>query len=247
MIPKIIHYCWLSNEPYPEKIAFCINSWKKLLPDYEFWLWNFDRIDKEKFPWVKEAFEARKYAFAADFIRAYALYHFGGIYLDSDVEVLKSFNDLLHLPYFLGEEQNPGAIEAATMGAEKGHPLFKYLLDYYEGRHFVRSDGSLDTRTLPSIMNEIATTKFRVVKVPSIVSFNYESGCLSLLPKDYFSPMRWDTHEINVTKNTYSIHHFAASWHSSKHVLFAFVSKCLGSRVMAHKLVLFLKKMRLVK
>lgn len=247
MIPKIIHYCWLSNDPYPEKIAFCINSWKRVLPDYELWLWNFDRIEKEKFLWVKEAFEAKKYAFAADFIRAYALYHFGGIYLDSDVEVLKSFDNLLHLPYFLGEEQMPGAIEAATMGAEKGHPLFKYLLEYYEGRHFVHSDGHLDTRTLPSIMNEIINAKFRVVKISSVASFNYEVDCLSLFPKDYFSPMRWDTHKIECTENTYSIHHFAASWHSTKHTLFAFAAKCLGSRTTAHKLASFLRRLKVIK
>lgn len=247
MIPKIIHYCWLSNDPYPEKIAFCINSWKKVLPDYELRLWNFECIEKEKFPWVKEAFEAKKYAFAADFIRAYALYHFGGIYLDSDVEVLKSFDALLDLPYFLGEEQTPGSIEAATMGAERGHPLFKYLLDYYEERHFVLSDGRLDTRPLPSIMSEIIGARFRVVNISSISSFNYKSDCLSLFSKDYFSPMRWDTHEIECTNNTYSIHHFAASWHSTKHTLFAFVARCLGSRAKAHKLVLLLKRVKLVK
>lgn len=216
MIPKIIHYCWLSDDPYPEKIAYCIDSWKRKLPGYELRLWNFDRIGKNEFPWVKEAFEAKKYAFAADYIRVYALYHFGGIYLDSDVEVLKSFDDLLHLPYFIGEEQIPNSIEAATMGAEKGHPLFKYLLDYYEGRHFVRPDGSLDTRTLPSIMNEIINSKFHVVRIASPAFFDRSPDSLSLLPKDYFSPMHWDTHEVECTKNTYSIHHFTASWHSEE-------------------------------
>lgn len=216
MIPKIIHYCWLSDDPYPEKIAYCIDSWKRKLPDYELRLWNFERINKDDFPWLKEAFEAKRYAFAADFVRAYALYHFGGIYLDSDVEILQCFDDLLHLPYFIGEEQIPNSIEAATMGAEKGHPLFKYLLDYYAGRHFVRSDGSLDMRTLPSIMNEIISSKFRVLKISSVDSFDTAADCISLFPKDFFSPMHWETHEIQCTQNTYSIHHFAASWHSEE-------------------------------
>ena len=88
MIPKIIHFCWMSGDPYPEKIQKCIDSWKKILPDYEFWLWDSNRFDMESSVWVKEAFAARKYAFCADYIRCFALYTYGGIYLDSDVEVL---------------------------------------------------------------------------------------------------------------------------------------------------------------
>ena len=99
MIPKIIHFCWLSDDPYPKKIQFCLDTWKKKLPDYEIMLWDFNRFPKDKSVWVSEAFDARKYAFAADYIRFYALYNYGGIYLDSDVEVIKNFDDFLHLPY----------------------------------------------------------------------------------------------------------------------------------------------------
>ena len=104
MIPKIIHLCWLSGDPYPEKIQKCLASWKKHLPDYEIMLWDTNRFDVNSTAWTKEAFEAHKYAFVADYIRFYAVYHYGGIYLDSDVEVLKSFDDLLDKPYFVGEE-----------------------------------------------------------------------------------------------------------------------------------------------
>ena len=100
MISKVIHLCWLSGDPYPEKIKKCIDSWKRVLSDYEIILWDTKRFDLDSSIWVKQAFEAKKYAFAADYIRFYALYHYGGIYMDSDVEVLKSFDDLLHLPYF---------------------------------------------------------------------------------------------------------------------------------------------------
>ena len=92
MIPKRIHLCWLSGDPYPAKIGKCLASWKKHLPDYEVVLWDTKRFDLESSPWVKQAFEAKKYAFAADYIRFYALYNYGGIYLDSDVEVLRSFD-----------------------------------------------------------------------------------------------------------------------------------------------------------
>ena len=116
-IPKIIHYCWLSENPVPEDMLRYMATWKEHLSDYEFIKWDFNRFDINSSVWVKEAFENKKYAFAADYIRFYALYHMGGIYLDSDVEVLKSFDDLLDLPYFVGAEkaQTP---EAAVIGAE---------------------------------------------------------------------------------------------------------------------------------
>lgn len=116
MIPKRIHLCWLSGDPYPQKIQKCIDSWKVHLPDYEIMLWDLKRFDIAQVPWVEQAFRVKKYAFAADYIRLYALYNYGGIYLDSDVEVLKSFDPLLDLPYFVGAE-NAGTIEAAIIGA----------------------------------------------------------------------------------------------------------------------------------
>ena len=118
MIPKRIHLCWLSGDPYPAKIGKCLASWKKHLPDYEVVLWDTKRFDLESSPWVKQAFEAKKYAFAADYIRFYALYNYGGIYLDSDVEVLRSFDPLLGLPYFAGAE-TAGTIEAAVLGDQE--------------------------------------------------------------------------------------------------------------------------------
>ena len=108
MIPKVIHYCWLSGDPIPEKLQRCMDSWKKFLPDYEFVLWDLERFDIKTSQWVKEAFEARKYAFAADYIRLYAVYNYGGIYMDMDVEVVRPFDDLLASPYILGLESEKG-------------------------------------------------------------------------------------------------------------------------------------------
>ena len=151
MIPKIIHLCWLSGDPYPPKIAMCLETWKRHLVDYEIILWDTKRFDLNSSIWVRQAFEKKKYAFAADYIRFFALYHFGGIYLDSDVEVLKGFDDLLDLPYFMGVEkaQTP---EAAIIGAEKGCDWIKLCLDYYENRPFINEDGSLNIQTVPAIM-----------------------------------------------------------------------------------------------
>ena len=116
MIPKVIHYCWLSGDPIPEKLQRCMDSWKKFLPDYEFVLWDLERFDIKTSQWVKEAFEARKYAFAADYIRLYAVYNYGGIYMDMDVEVVRPFDDLLASPYILGLESEKG-VEAGVFGA----------------------------------------------------------------------------------------------------------------------------------
>ena len=130
MIPKLIHYCWLSGDPIPENLQKCMNSWKKYLPDYEFILWDRNRFDINSTLWTKQAFEAKKYAFAADYIRLYAVYTYGGIYMDMDVEVLKSFNALLSSPYILGLETDNG-IEAGIFGAEKQTPFLKDCLNYY--------------------------------------------------------------------------------------------------------------------
>ena len=144
MIPKIIHFCWLSDDPYPQEIQRCLDSWKKILPDYEIWKWDRKRFDINSVPWTKEAFESKKYAFAADYIRLYALYNYGGIYLDSDVLMYKSFNPLLNLPYFIGTDYI-GYFEPAIIGAEKGTDFIGRVLSYYKDRHFIKSDGTLAT------------------------------------------------------------------------------------------------------
>ncbi|MCQ2342804.1 MAG: glycosyl transferase [Paludibacteraceae bacterium] len=211
MIPKIIHYCWLSDEPYPDKIRYCIDSWKRVLPDYEIRLWDAHRFDIESVAWVKEAYQSKKYAFAADYIRCYVLYHYGGIYLDSDVEVIKPFDDLLALSYFLGKERVSGCIEAATMGAEKGHLLFRYLMDYYENQHFIEN-GKPNTCVMPRIMQDIIATHFTLREIATPNDFVAASNTICLLPSDYFSPK--ENEQLYLTPNTYSIHHYAGTWQS---------------------------------
>lgn len=155
-IPKIIHYCWLSDNPVPEELQNYMATWKKHLPDYEFIKWDFSRFDIDSSAWVKEAFENKKYAFAADYIRMYALYTMGGIYLDMDVEVLKPYDDLLSMDYFIcyenGEEQMP---EMATLGARKGCEWVGQILDYYKDRNFIKTDGTFDTKPLPQVAKAV--------------------------------------------------------------------------------------------
>ena len=219
MIPKILHLCWLSGDAYPAKIAKCIQSWKEILSDYEIMLWDTKRFDLGSSLWVKQAFEKKKYAFAADYIRFYALYHIGGIYLDSDVEILKPFDDLLDLPYFIGAEK-AGTPEAAIIGAEKGCDWIKKCLDYYEGRCFVKTDGTLDIRKLPEIMVEqIREQKpIRILTIKESQDtkhLNWETEVL-VFPDVYFSPKVFDSREVEITPYTYAIHHYQNSWFSHK-------------------------------
>lgn len=189
-----------------------MDSWKRMLPDYEFRLWDKRRFDIESSVWVKEAVEYRKYAFAADYIRLYALYHFGGIYLDSDVEVLRNFDDLLDLPYFVGKENSKHGMEAAVMGAEKGCGWIVRCLSYYEKRHFVNPDRSLSMNVLPEIMTDILTAHYRFQDIRSACEFIRDEQVVCRFPVDYFSPKSYVTKKISITENTRTIHHFAGTW-----------------------------------
>ena len=229
MIPKVIHYCWLSGDAYPPKIVFCINSWKKYLPDYDIVLWDRSRFDIESCLWVKQAYDCKKYAFAADYIRLWVLYHYGGIYLDSDVEVLKPFDRLLNQPYFFGVESNEDKfLEAAVMGVEPRNEFIHQCLMYYEGRSFLSGSG-MDLTPLPRIM-------FKFLNDPIIISNENEFALginqLQLYTKEFFSPKNGVNGELSsLTKNTYTIHHYNASWYPAKKKIYIYISKCLGGNV----------------
>ena len=225
MIPKIIHLCWLSGDPYPPKIAKCLSTWRKHLPDYEVILWDTKRFDLNSSVWVRQAFEKKKYAFAADYIRFYALYNYGGIYLDSDVEVLKSFDDLLDLPYF--------------MGAEKGCDWIKACLDYYQDRPFINADGSLNIQTVPDIMiRQIEKIKpVRVLSLGDSLNIRHLDMQKEVLEFNdaFFSPKVFDSREVEITPYTYAIHHYQNSWFSPKAKLYyrlrAYIVKVLGRNI----------------
>lgn len=215
MIPKTIHYCWLSGDKYPPLIKKCINTWKEQLPDYEFILWDTNRFNLEDNVWVKQAFETKKYAFAADYIRLHAVYHYGGIYLDTDIEVLKSFNNLLDRPYMVGSE-GLGIIEAGVFGAEKHSPWVKQCLDYYTGKTFINNDGTYNTLTLPRIMmgqiSKVRTIKEIYPDKLTVEMQTQDTESLYMFPKDFFCAKNHGTGVIEQTTNTYAIHHFAMSW-----------------------------------
>ena len=203
MIPKIIHFCWLSDDPYPLEIQRCLDSWKEILPDYEIWKWDRKRFDINAIPWTKEAFEAKKYAFAADYIRLYAVYHYGGIYLDSDVIMYKSFDPLLSLPYFIGQDHE-GGFEPAIFGAEKGCPWIKSILSHYDNRHFILPDGEFDINPLPRIFYSILVPRYSMIRTIGKNAYDDVNNNFYIFPKDYFNSR--DSMEVSLTHNSFCAH-----------------------------------------
>ena len=207
MIPKIIHYCWFGRGKMPELAQKCIESWHKHMPDYEYKLWNEDNFDVNSVPYVKEAYEARKFAFVTDYVRLYALYTEGGIYMDTDVEVLKSYDDLLQLKAFTGYEGSKFMPPVTgTMASEANGEWVKEQLDSYSDDHFLNPDGTLNlttnTQRISSIMRKngfVQDGKYHVYKD------------LHVFPTDYFCPKQ-TTGEFLLTENTFCDHHFMGTW-----------------------------------
>ena len=183
----------------------------------------------QKISWTKEACEYKKYAFAADYIRLYALYTEGGIYLDSDVEVLKDFSPLLHHSSFMGYETS-GNMEAAIIGAQPNMEWIKKCLDHYENRHFVKPNGVLDTTPLPTIIKKTLDTNYSIHHHTNQITEAEDIG-LTLYPAVYFSPKNHYTKKIKSTKKAYTIHHFDAHW----------VKKGIKSKVkmLTHRFLIF--------
>mgnify|MGYP000139237296 CR=1 FL=1 len=209
MIPKIIHLCWLSGDPFPDSIKLCLDSWKIHLPDYEVWLWDTKRFDVNSTIWTKEAFERKKYAFAADYIRLYALYNYGGIYLDSDVVVYKSFNDLLQFPYFIGQSYT-GAFEAAVIGAEKGTKWLADILERYKDRHFIKNDGTLDMEELPKIFSRVLNAKYRFYRLHQLEPYFLFPEVFYLFDKDFFNSR--NSIKPRRTFKSYCAHNYLGGW-----------------------------------
>lgn len=192
----------------PELAQKCLESWKKYLPDYELRLWNEDTFDLTIYPYAREAYDSRKFAFVTDVVRLWALEKFGGVYMDTDVEMLRPLGDLMNLPAFTGYEASLSNAPVTGLMASAPHGVWvTEQLAYYQGRHFIQSDGTLDlttnTVTIARIMREngfVIDGKYGVYK-----------GDMHVFPVDYFCPLT-STRVLKLTKNTYCIHHFAGSW-----------------------------------
>lgn len=227
-IPHVIHYCWFGRNPLPPLACKCIESWKKYFPDYEIKEWNEDNYDVNKIPYIKEAYEAKKYAFVSDYARFDILYHEGGVYFDTDVEVIRSFDTILSNGAFMGCERDgadePSSVEQKGLTCGRlsnrsqvnpglgiavapGLRLYEEILEYYASLSFKNTDGSNNTTTVVEYTTEILKRN----GMKNIKEIQKVAG-ITIYPKEYFSPKDIDTKELTITKNTYSIHHYDASW-----------------------------------
>ncbi|WP_290451628.1 glycosyltransferase family 32 protein [Paramuribaculum intestinale] len=187
MIPKIIHFCWLSRDPYPELVRKCIRSWEKNMPDYEIVCWDMEKVTHLDNRYLSEAIACKKWAFASDYIRMYALYEYGGIYLDSDVYVRQSLEAISKHRVFSGIEYCVTSktrtcnIEAAVIGAEPGHPFIHECLQYFDKRKFILGDNQYDQQIIPEIVADIAEQRYGFKRIP--IQQNLSEGIVIYSPE----------------------------------------------------------------
>ena len=217
MIPKIVHFIWFGGNPYPKKIQHCIDSWHKRLPDYEFKLWNEESFDVNSIPFTKQAYENKKWAFVSDYVRLYALYNYGGWYLDTDVEVLKSLDPFSEKRIVLGTDED-GSL-TALMGSEKEFYLWKKLLQNYENISFINDDGSFNQ----VVNNHYIEDMLREYGFTNENKYQELSGGIEIYPDDYFHAVSFMKGTKNITKNTYAIHWHTVTWTPRRTKVFHFI------------------------
>lgn len=213
MIPKIIHYCWFGRNPLPESAKKCIDSWRKFLPDYEIKEWNEDNFDVNIIPYTQQAYEAKKYAFVSDYARFWILYHHGGVYFDTDVEVIRPMDDIIEKGSFFGMElvdnkNNAIAVNPGLgMASEAQHPLYKRMLDGYVNLNFILENGEKNPFSM----------------IPMLTGFLFNDGLkvdssiqkvdeVTIYPPDFFNPRNDLLGKLNKTANTRTIHWYSKTW-----------------------------------
>ena len=209
MIPKIIHYCWFGHNSLPPLAIKCIESWKKYFPDYEIKEWNEDNFDVNIIPYTKEAYAAKKYAFVSDYARFWILYKYGGLYFDTDVEVIRPMDDIIAKGPFMGCENEVENNGATALAVAPGLGLYKDMLELYASLHFVDSAGNYNLKTVVDYTTEVLCRH----GLRNISEIQYVGG-VYIYPVEYFCPISVKDGKLRITSNTRTIHHYAQSWQS---------------------------------
>ena len=237
-IPKVIHYCWFGGKPLPQLAKKCIASWKKYLPDYEIKRWDESNFNVNIIPYTKESYEAKKYAFVSDYARLWILYNYGGIYFDTDVEVIKSLEPIIENGPFLGFEDNEKLTQdkgefkdllindvnpGLGMAAYPSMLFYKELMSIYENKKFKLKDNKINLIPIGHYTTKLLQKKGLEDKV---IIQNIDN--INIYPKEYFCPINYHTNNIHITSNTYTIHHFSASWISNYDKFKKYIAKLIG-------------------
>lgn len=215
MIPPIIHYCWFGNKPIPKELKKNIQTWHKYMPDFQIKQWDESNYDVNCIPFSEEAYSQGKYAYVSDYARLKILYENGGIYLDTDVEMIKPFYKIIEKGGFMGFEKNSNAKKDDILnvalglgfGVEPYNPIIREIMNYYESHHYIYPDGHLEQVTIVKVTTDILCKKGLVQSERPVKIEN-----ITIYPWEYFCPMEYLSNKLEITANTYSIHHYSASW-----------------------------------
>ncbi len=238
-IPKVIYYCWFGNGKMPRLSEKCIESWKKYCPDYKIVCINEENFDIKQNKYAREAYNAGKWAFVSDYARLKVLFDAGGIYLDTDVELLKPIDALIKENGFMGFDDNGIISTGLGFACEKGNALVGALLRDYDDISFIRPDGSYDLTPCPD-----RNTKTMEKLGMNMQNQNQVFMGIQMLPEDYLCPMKYYTGRKIITPNTYSIHHFCASWTSPSAKRTTFIKRIIGVKLYAKLYGKFLHKLK---
>lgn len=217
MIPKIIHYCWFGGNPIPSEYQAYIATWRKYLPDYEIKEWNETNFDVNCIPFIQEAYKVKKFAYVSDYARLKILYENGGIYFDTDVEVIRNMDDLMVKGPWMGVEKHtstPSIDDQVNVGLgfaiEPHNPILKEVMSFYENTHYIFPDGHMEQIPIVPIVTDV----LRKHGMPSHINQPTDVGGITIYPWDYFCPIEFMSSKLKLTKNTFTIHHYSATWMS---------------------------------
>lgn len=223
MIPKIIHYCWFGGNNLPASALKCIESWKKFMPEYEIKRWDESNFDVNEISYTAEAYKIKKYAFVSDYARFKILYDNGGIYLDTDVEIIKPLDEILNHGPYLGQEKGISVNPGLGMAAEPKMPFIRKILNHYSELHFIKEDGSINYDTVVFHTTNKLYEYGWTGKEKEIAGFKIYS-------KDYFCPLDYETNKLTLTENTHTIHHYSQTWITPDQMLYRKVKQLFGER-----------------
>ena len=217
MISKTIHYCWFGRKEIPSEYLNYIESWRRFMPEYEILRWDENNFDVNSIPFTKEAYSIGKFAYVSDYARLRILYENGGVYFDTDVEIIKTLDDIIKLGGFMGFEKNSTAQSGEMLNVnpglgfacEAGNPIIREVLDFYESHHFIYPDGHMEQITIVKIVTDILKRHgLSRSDIPTTIEG------ITIYPWDYFCPIEFLSSKLEITGNTRTIHHYSASWMS---------------------------------